>query len=238
MERIPANAGLLLDQKAFDKLSRGQKLSKTIGVLIHNEQSGLTPEEERLLVLRAKDGDEQAFASLYDEYSPRVFNHIFRKVGHFQCAEDLTSETFLKAYRSLHKFEVRTGVSIKSWFMRIGHNEVISHLRSKRNRSAKSLDIQLEDFGDLATRELSVEDQAEVDSKASRAFELISSLPEAQKRAVWMKIVEGREYGEIVALTGKRESAVRTEVHRGLKKVRFGLLSEFAFEIPASEDVA
>src|SRR5438105_3154264 len=98
-----------------------------------------TDTEERELVRRAISGDAQAFAGLYDAYVTRVYRHIYYLVGNSCDAEDLTAQTFLRAWEAIARFEDR-GRPIAAWFLRIGHNAALRHLRSRRSlRPSESL---------------------------------------------------------------------------------------------------
>jgi RNA polymerase sigma-70 factor, ECF subfamily len=85
------------------------------------------------LVDQAKAGDSEAFARLYDLYVDQTFGYIYRRVGHRQTAEDLTSDVFLRAYRRLSSFEWQ-GVDLGAWIMTIARNRVHDHFKSARFR--------------------------------------------------------------------------------------------------------
>src|SRR5688500_6341594 len=88
-------------------------------------------EEERRLVHRAIDRDQSAFAELYDRHVVRVYRHIYYLVGDAREAEDLTAQTFLKAWEAIDRYKER-GAPIIAWLLRIAHNLTISFLRGKR----------------------------------------------------------------------------------------------------------
>ncbi|MBN1518382.1 sigma-70 family RNA polymerase sigma factor [Candidatus Sumerlaeota bacterium] len=72
--------------------------------------------------------DPDAFAALYDEYYPRIFRFVMRTVMNVDLAEDLTSETFMKAMRSLKTFDAVSG-HFSSWLYRIASNTMTDHFR-------------------------------------------------------------------------------------------------------------
>src|SRR5438045_4070048 len=74
-----------------------------------------TREEERLLVERAVDRDAEAFAELYDRNVVRVYRHIYYLVNDAREAEDLTAQTFLKAWEAIDRYKER-GAPIVAWF--------------------------------------------------------------------------------------------------------------------------
>jgi len=90
-------------------------------------------EDERNLVARAKGGESEAFGLLYDFYMPRIYRFILFKVDRREEAEDLTHQTFLKAWESIEKYESR-GYPFSSWLYRIARNNVIDQYRRSNPR--------------------------------------------------------------------------------------------------------
>src|SRR5205809_1149631 len=99
-------------------------------------QGQLSPQDlERMLAARAIQRDAEAFAELYDQNVVRVYRHIYYLVNDSREAEDLTAQTFLKAWEAIDRYHDR-GAPIIAWLLRIGHNLTISYLRSKRDHGA------------------------------------------------------------------------------------------------------
>src|SRR5205085_9165515 len=86
------------------------------------------------LVLRAIQKDQDAFGELYDRHVVRVYRHIYYMVGNAPEAEDLTAQTFLRAWEAIERYQLR-GAPFVSWLLRIAHNLGVSHLRSRRESS-------------------------------------------------------------------------------------------------------
>src|SRR5258708_40112642 len=87
--------------------------------------------EETPLVRRAIGGDPEAFAQLYLIYAERLQRFVFFRVGDQQIAEDLTSQTFLKAWEKLDHYQMR-GLPFVAWLFRIARNIVFDHYRNYR----------------------------------------------------------------------------------------------------------
>src|SRR5687768_6777792 len=99
------------------------------------QQLGADPRrEERILVQRAVDRETSAFAQLYDRHVVRVYRHIYYMVNDNREAEDLTAQTFLKAWEAVDRYKER-GAPFVAWLLRIAHNLTVSHLRAKRDHS-------------------------------------------------------------------------------------------------------
>src|SRR3954463_15444533 len=89
-------------------------------------------EEERRIVLKAVERDQEAFAQLYDRHVVRIYRHIYYMVNDSTTAEDLSAQTFLKAWEAIDRYKER-GAPIVAWLLRISHNLTVSYLRSKRD---------------------------------------------------------------------------------------------------------
>ncbi len=171
---------------------------------------GIT-EEERALVERAIARDEEAFAALYDRHVSRVYRQLYFMVG--QEAEDLTAETFLRAWKSIDKYEMR-GVPFISWLRRIANNQAMSYFRS--SKETNPLPEALADGS--STRD--PEAVAGYRLALSKVKEAISHLGEEQRRVLSLRLLKDEDYRTVAAQVGKDVPAVRVIKHRGLRKVR------------------
>ena len=91
------------------------------------------PERDRVnaLVTLAQQGDAEAFGLVYDRYVDQIYRYLYYRVGSHALAEDLTSETFLRALRRIDSFTY-TGKDIGAWFTTIARNLVTDHVKSSR----------------------------------------------------------------------------------------------------------
>lgn len=171
------------------------------------------PRPELELIAAAQQGDAGAFGELYDMFSERVYRHIFYRVGNTVESEDLTQQTFLKAWRAIGRYKV-TSVPFVAWLLTIAHNTVISYYRGRRDHAPldwKALEIDSgDDLHGTAVRNYH--------QKAVR--HAIAQLPAEQQRVVVMRYIEEVEYGHIAAALNKTENNVRVILHRALRRMR------------------
>jgi RNA polymerase sigma-70 factor (ECF subfamily) len=170
-------------------------------------------EEERRLVHRAIDRDQSAFAELYDRHVVRVYRHIYYLVGDAREAEDLTAQTFLKAWEAIDRYKER-GAPIIAWLLRISHNLTVSYLRSKRDHS--ELDEAYVDHKRSGNPEEVLEQTT--DEKSVR--EAVLRLRDEQRQVIMLRFVEELDYREVAAMIGKSVPAVRVIQHRALGNLR------------------
>jgi len=165
------------------------------------------------LVLRAIQRDQDAFGELYDRHAVRVYRHIYYMVGNTAEAEDLTAQTFLRAWEAIERYQVR-GAPFVSWLLRIAHNLGVSHLRSRRETSQIHEGI--------------VDDKLRRDPEWSYAQtaeeelvrEAILRLREEQRQVIILRFIEDLDYREVAEIIGKSVAAIRVIQHRALNSLR------------------
>lgn len=169
--------------------------------------------DDTALVLRAIQKDEDAFGELYDRHVVRVYRHIYYMVGNASDAEDLTAQTFMRAWEAVSRYQVR-GAPFVSWLLRIAHNLGVSHLRARRESS------QLHDgiVDDKMHRDPESAYQQTAEEELVR--EAILHLREEQRQVIILRFIEDLEYPEVAEIIGKSVAAIRVIQHRALNSLR------------------
>jgi RNA polymerase sigma-70 factor (ECF subfamily) len=170
-------------------------------------------EEERRLVQRAIDRDQAAFAELYDRHVVRVYRHIYYLVGDTSVAEDLTAQTFLKAWEAIDRYKER-GAPIVAWLLRISHNLTVSYLRSRRDHS------ELDEAYVDQKRSGNPEEVLEQTTDEKSVRDAVLRLRDEQRQVIMLRFVEELDYREVAAMIGKSVPAVRVIQHRALGNLR------------------
>ena len=165
------------------------------------------------LVVRAIERDQEAFGELYDRHVVRVYRHIYYMVGNAAEAEDLTAQTFLRAWEAIPRYQVR-GAPFVSWLLRIAHNMGVSYLRSKRESS------QLHDgiVDDKMRRDPESAYEQTAEEELVRAA--ILKLREEQRQVIILRFIEDLDYREVAEIIGKSVAAIRVIQHRALNALR------------------
>ncbi|MFZ5828016.1 MAG: sigma-70 family RNA polymerase sigma factor [Bacillota bacterium] len=173
--------------------------------------------EEQWLVEKAKR-DPEYFGELYDLHFDRIYAYIYRKTGDRQAAEDLTSETFMKALANLQGYKY-TGQPFAAWLYRIASNLVTDYYRARR--PVASLDEGLQTVAPGATPEeaaLALDDQQAV-------IRAIQTLSPDQQDVVLMRFSGDMKLKDIATALGKTEGAVKALMFRALGSLK-GKLTE------------
>ncbi|MBU1944415.1 MAG: RNA polymerase sigma factor [Actinobacteria bacterium] len=165
-------------------------------------------QEEARLVEEARRSPD-AFARLYDEYLPAVYGYVVRRVNNREIAEDITSQVWEKALRSLKG--LREGASFKGWLFRVAGNTITDYYRTKGRRQA----VSIEEAGEVANGKSAVA-VAELESKVSvRA--LLAELPEGHREALTLHYLEGLSVEQMAEALGSTPNACYMKVYRATK---------------------
>jgi len=169
---------------------------------------------EAPLVRSAIDGDPEAFAQLYLIYADRILRFVLFRVGDEQLAEDLTSQTFLKAWEKLGGYQMR-GLPFGAWLFRIARNIVFDHYRNFRE--TVELEASLETKPDPSANVVEV---AEKHMEADLLQAALRRLTDEQRQVLMLKFNDGMSTTEVAKVMGKRCGAVRALQMRGLQSLQ------------------
>ena len=173
-------------------------------------------EADLALVRRAKKGDYRAFDLLVLKYQSRIVSIAFKFVKEIQLAEDISQESFIKAYRSIDSF--REESAFYTWLYRITANTAKNYLVSKGRRKESSISelsiSENEDFFELPTND-SPEQILMAQNLKDTIYDALSGLPEDTRTALSLREFEGLNYEEIAEIMNCPVGTVRSRIFRG-----------------------
>jgi RNA polymerase sigma-70 factor, ECF subfamily len=143
----------------------------------------------------------------------RVYRHIYYLVNDQRESEDLTAQTFLKAWEAIDRYKDR-GAPFLAWLLRIAHNQGVSHLRARRERPG--LDDTYVDERQTRNPQEALEQSSEEESVRAAVLRLRDD----QRQVIMLRFVEEMDYRDVAAVIGKSVPAVRVIQHRALGKLR------------------
>src|SRR5438105_2714001 len=167
---------------------------------------GITMHADTALVQRAQANDRAAFNEIVLRYKSKVYNFIFRMVHSASDAEDLTQETFVRAYLSIRSFQSRA--SLNTWLFRIATNLCIDYSRKQKTHvQASSLSQESEEDESETQREIpdvAFDPQRMLLNKelGMRLDRALRELPEKLRTVTLLYDIEGLPYEEIAAIVG------------------------------------
>ena len=163
------------------------------------------------IIARVIKGDRQAYALLVEEYKSPIYNLAYRMTGSSEDADDLTQETFIRAYQYLWRYD--TSRKFFTWLYTLALNLIRSHFKkNKYNKSSEELSAHL-----LSDKNPSPETELIETQEISVCLLRL----EYESRALLiMKFQQGLTFEEIAQITGKSLSAVKMSVYRGLESLK------------------
>jgi RNA polymerase sigma-70 factor (ECF subfamily) len=170
--------------------------------------------EEDVLV-RASQGDRDAFGQLYGRYIDRIFNYVYYRTGNLHDAEDLTARVFQRAMNHIHNYTDR-GVPFSAWLYRIAHNLVANWHRDRSRRQ----ELPLNDLPVLPSKGDHPERNLVRSQEEESLLRLIRRLPSERQNLLILKFVENMSNAEIGQIMGRSEGAVKSLYHRTLLALR------------------
>jgi len=173
--------------------------------------------EDFKLIDMAVGGDEKAFAKLLQRYKRPVYHMILKMVRNIDDAEDLTIESFAKAFRSLHRF--KKDFTFSTWLFRIATNNTIDFIRKKKlntlsientytDEDGQSVSIEVEDFN-LDPQEEAIKAQKE---ELIQVF--VNMLPGKYQKLVRLRYFNELSYEEIAKELDAPLGTVKAQLHR------------------------
>jgi RNA polymerase sigma-70 factor (ECF subfamily) len=177
------------------------------------------------LMLRVKDGDEEALRELIERYQRPVINVIYRAIGDAWEAEDLAQRVFIQVFRSAGRY--KPTAKFTTWLFTVTHNTILNEHRRRARHAAESLDA-LEQPADAENAGVQLADSRAKDpagAAAERELQeriqaAIQGLPEAQRTAVILCRFEGLAYEEIAEVLKCSVSAVKSLLHRARQTLK------------------
>jgi RNA polymerase sigma-70 factor (ECF subfamily) len=164
------------------------------------------------LVKQAQDGDADAFGELYRIYNDTVFRYIYYRVSTRALAEDLTSETFVRALRRITTFSWQ-GRDFGAWLVTIARNLVADNFKSSRHR----MEVSTGEMLDSNEVEASPEDTVLEHLSNETLLDAVHRLNDQQRECVTLRFLQGLSVAETADIMGKNEGAIKTLQYRAVR---------------------
>jgi len=168
------------------------------------------PTNDRITVIQAQLGDDEAFMQLVDRYSGRLLYYIRRLLEDTDRADDVLQDVWLTVYRKINTLRDASAFSV--WLYRTARNRAISLLRDERRyvfvESYDESEPLDEDNDDLSFDDI------------DKLHRVLTTLSPDQKEAIVLRFFEGRDYQEIAQIMGCRLGTVRSRIHYAKQELR------------------
>lgn len=161
------------------------------------------------LIRRAKAGDQEAVAALYQMHAGLVFRYVALRVDNPADAEDITAEVFINMVRGLANYEI-TGAPFEAWLYRVAAARIADHFRAGYQKREQSLSDEVPDQHSLP------EETIQQQQSIQQLKDALLQLSDEHQTILILRFIERKSHEEVAVLLGKTESAIKSAQHRAL----------------------
>jgi RNA polymerase sigma factor (sigma-70 family) len=184
---------------------------------LNRQFSDKAMEDFRLIDEAVQNNDEQAFAKLLQRYKRPVYHMVLKMVRNVDDAEDLTIESFAKAFKSLHRF--KKDFTFSTWLFRIATNNTIDHIRKKKLNTMSIDNTFTDDNGDgisieVEDENLNPQEETIKSQKAELIQVFVDKLPPKYQKLVRLRYFNELSYEEIAVELEAPLGTVKAQLHR------------------------
>jgi RNA polymerase sigma-70 factor (ECF subfamily) len=160
---------------------------------------------------------DRDFTELYRAHLRDVYSYSYYRVGNHHDAEDLTTQTFLQAYRHFERAQNEShGRPLRPWLIRIAHNLAANLYRDRSRKPQTNIDESAMPLPALHTTEDLVEGRDEL----ARILEGVDQLPDDRREALIMRFALGMDNREIARALGRTDGATKVLIHRATRQLQ------------------
>jgi RNA polymerase sigma-70 factor (ECF subfamily) len=158
---------------------------------------------------------DREFSDFYRSHLRDIYNYTYYRTGNHHDAEDLTTQTFIQAYRHFERAKRESnGRPLRPWLVRIAHNLAANYYRDRARKPTSALEA-----ADTLGAPGTTEDVVVGREEARAVLEGVRSLPEERREALIMRFAMGMDNKEIASALGKTEGATKVLIHRAIKQL-------------------
>jgi RNA polymerase sigma-70 factor (ECF subfamily) len=169
--------------------------------------------DEDELIARARRGDREAFAELYQRYLPMIYAYVRARVFNDHDAEDLTEQVFLRAFQSLDRYR-RRGWPYSAFLYRVARNVLVDHIRRARP-------VLPEEAAEAHPDPAASTDETLIQrEERQRLQQALDRLPEDYQEVIRLRLLMSMPTAEAAQWLGRSEGAVRILLYRAVQALR------------------
>jgi RNA polymerase sigma-70 factor (ECF subfamily) len=163
---------------------------------------------------------DREFSAFYREHLRDVYNYTYYRTGNHHDAEDLTTQTFIQAYRHFERAQREAnGRPLRPWLIRIAHNLAANYYRDRKRKPTSALD----DVEGILGQPHDTEDLVVGREEAVAVLKGVQALPDDRREALIMRFALGMDNKEIARAMGRTEGATKVLIHRAIKQLEHDL---------------
>lgn len=172
--------------------------------------------QDKLLLVRLKKNDAEAFAKVYDTYVTPIYRFIYFKVPTRHDAEDLTADVFLKLWQFICRADSDEPIdNLRALLYRIARNRVVDFYRENAKKENDQFIDEVPHIPD--ERQQRLLSQLDIEFKMSDLNKVLRQLKDEYREVIVLKYIDEYSTGEIAKILDKSKGSVRVLLHRALK---------------------
>jgi RNA polymerase sigma-70 factor (ECF subfamily) len=175
----------------------------------------MTNQNDQFYIAKVINGDTNAFASLVDAYKNMVFSLAFKMTKNREEAEEISQDSFIKAYKNLSKFKGDSKFS--TWLYRIAYHTCLDNIKKNKYHN-NTFEINEITFNQIKATETILEG-IERKERAKIMEICLDKLPDEERIIIWMFYYDELSLKEIMEVTSLSEANLKVKLHRARKKL-------------------
>ena len=175
----------------------------------------MTTNNDQLYINKVINGNTNAFAYLVDDYKNMVFSLAFKMTKNREEAEEISQDTFIKAFKNLKKFKGDSKFS--TWLYRIAYHTSLDNIKKNKNNNS-TFEINEITFNQIQAVETILQGIARKE-RAEIMNYCLQKLPNEERSVIWMFYYDELSLKEIIEVTGMSEANLKVKLHRARKKL-------------------
>lgn len=160
------------------------------------------------LLISSQEGNQVAFGRLYSMYADTIYRFIFFRVSDQQVAQDLTSDVFIKVWKTIPHYVADPKVKFSTWLFTIAKNRVIDYYRSAKK------DINIDDVSEIKMAHKDHQNTMSASFDLDRVKGILQTMKPEYAMVIELKYFQELDYPEVAKIMDKSEVGVRVLVHR------------------------
>jgi RNA polymerase sigma-70 factor (ECF subfamily) len=175
----------------------------------------MTNNNDQLYIAKVINGDTNSFAYLVDNYKDMVYSLAYKMTKNKEESEEVSQDTFIKAYKNLNKFKGESKFS--TWLYRIAYHTSLDQIKKNKNNNA-TFEIHEVTLNQIQSAD-DILQGIERKERAKIMDECLLRLPEEERSILWMFYYDALSLKEIVEVTSLSEANVKVKLHRARKRL-------------------
>ncbi|MCK4540203.1 RNA polymerase sigma factor [Candidatus Parcubacteria bacterium] len=175
--------------------------------------------KDKILYLRLKQKDKEAFIKAYDNYINDIYRFIYFKVGSKEDAEDITSQVFLKSWDYIQNNDLLEYKTIKAFFYRVARNIIIDHYRGKNTQANISIDNK-ENQIDIIDEKVDLGKEVDLKNDIKNLQQAMRELKDEYREVLMLRYINELSIKEIAEILDKSKGNVRVLIFRAIKALK------------------